>query len=750
MQKHHNLGATLIAMLLFAMLLPSATTPIHATPFSDHVSSTVAAQPFAPCFVTNASNTNAGSLRAKATDPTCSRITFDPVLANATITLTSPITINHALEIAGETKNISISGGGTTRLFAIDAPSGMVQFSNLTFKRGAATSTNGGAISVVFGSTAILTQTQFISNTSSMNGGALAIAYGGTLTMTLSTFDGNSASSGGAVANYGTLAISQGMFKRNHAQSNGGAVANIYGGKASIERSTYSDNTATVYGGAVANNGTLSVMQTTLTSNTALTGGAISNDGMITLNQATFASNQASQRGGGFSNIYGGTSTISASRFEQNKGGFYGGGISNSGSLIVSNTNIITNTALNGAGITNDGSITMTQILIHENRATGNGGGFASLYTSHATFTNATITNNIATIYGGGIANNGTLSVTKSLIKSNKATLGGGLSSDGTLTMSQTTIVTNTASNGGGMVNRSGGIANVYQSMIEQNTATNGGALVNAAAGKLNLTQTNIAQNVATNGTAGIVNEGNVAISTSTIAANSATNGSGGIANASGATTDVLQSTISGNRTTGNGGGLTNALTGTLTIRLSTISGNVANNEGGAIANSGTLTVTHSTITRNTAARGGGIANIYGASVALSVSILAQNTGLAADIHNQSVVVSQGYNLIGSNETVTTTFSITNTNHDLVGTAANPLDPKLGALQNNGGLTQTHLPLSGSPSIDAGPASSPFAYDQRGMGFPRKSGANVDIGAVEVQVVPPRYTIYLPLIQKNN
>ncbi|MBP8252202.1 MAG: hypothetical protein KAX40_07535 [Herpetosiphon sp.] len=31
-----------------------------------------------------------------------------------------------------------------------------------------------------------------------------------------------------------------------------------------------------------------------------------------------------------------------------------------------------------------------------------------------------------------------------------------------------------------------------------------------------------------------------------------------------------------------------------------------------------------------------------------------------------------------------------------------------------------------------------------------KVGTKVDIGAVEVQVVPPRYTIYLPLIQKNN
>jgi len=85
--------------------------------------------------------------------------------------------------------------------------------------------------------------------------------------------------------------------------------------------------------------------------------------------------------------------------------------------------------------------------------------------------------------------------------------------------------------------------------------------------------------------------------------------------------------------------------------------------------------------------------------------------------------------------------TITSQGHNLIGTATAPTDfpgtgdvtgvtnPQLGALQNNGGPTQTRLPAAGSPAIDTGPASSSFTTDQRG--FVRLAGANVDKGAVE-------------------
>jgi len=64
------------------------------------------------------------------------------------------------------------------------------------------------------------------------------------------------------------------------------------------------------------------------------------------------------------------------------------------------------------------------------------------------------------------------------------------------------------------------------------------------------------------------------------------------------------------------------------------------------------------------------------------------------------------------------------TNGNLIGTSATPLDPKLGPLQDNGGLTMTHALLEDSPAIDAGntalavdASNNPLMTDQRGQGF---------------------------------
>jgi hypothetical protein len=64
---------------------------------------------------------------------------------------------------------------------------------------------------------------------------------------------------------------------------------------------------------------------------------------------------------------------------------------------------------------------------------------------------------------------------------------------------------------------------------------------------------------------------------------------------------------------------------------------------------------------------------------------------------------------------------------DLPGT-----DPLLGPLADNGGPSETHALLPGSPAIDAGPPTCE-ATDQRGV--PRPQEAACDIGAYERQ--PP-------------
>jgi hypothetical protein len=158
----------------------------------------------------------------------------------------------------------------------------------------------------------------------------------------------------------------------------------------------------------------------------------------------------------------------------------------------------------------------------------------------------------------------------------------------------------NTASSGGGIYNE--GTLTVNNSTLSGNAATNGGGISNFD-GTLTVTVSTISGNTAING-GGISNfDGTLTVSNSTLSGNAAAVG-GGISNTG--TLTVNNSTLSGNAAT-NGGGISN--TGTLTVNNSTLSGNAATNGGGIYNFDGTLTVTVSTISDNTATNGGGIYN---------------------------------------------------------------------------------------------------------------------------------------------
>jgi hypothetical protein len=74
-------------------------------------------------------------------------------------------------------------------------------------------------------------------------------------------------------------------------------------------------------------------------------------------------------------------------------------------------------------------------------------------------------------------------------------------------------------------------------------------------------------------------------------------------------------------------------------------------------------------------------------------------------------------------------------NGNLVGTAANPIDPKLRPLDFYGGPTRTIALLADSPAIDAGLNPDGLTADQRGFG-PRAVNGTADIGAFEFDAVP--------------
>jgi hypothetical protein len=232
----------------------------------------------------------------------------------------------------------------------------------------------------------------------------------------------------------------------------------------------------------------------------------------------------------------------------------------------------------------------------------------------------------------------------------------------------------------------------------------------------------------------GVKNYFFLTILNSTLSGNSADEDGGGISSGTfkspGGVT-VINSTISGNSTSSGGGGIAIQYGG-LTLVNSTLSGNSAGDEGGGIANyTGGVQVANSTFSGNSAASGGGIYNVagqFGGTIEISNTIF--NAGALGEniFNNGGRVTSHGYNLSSDDGGGVLTGP-----GDQINT-----DPLLGPLQDNGGPTLTHLPMPGSPAIDAGdPNFTPPPYrDQRGPCFHRVFGRRIDIGSVETQPRP--------------
>jgi len=206
---------------------------------------------------------------------------------------------------------------------------------------------------------------------------------------------------------------------------------------------------------------------------------------------------------------------------------------------------------------------------------------------------------------------------------------------------------------------------------------------------------------------------------------------------------------LNGNAGSGFGGGVKVDGGGTLTLTNCYLSGNSAT-YGGGLANNGTLTVSASTLSANIATNNGGaIYNDAGAMLLLNNSTLSGNS--AGGVNNYGTLAMTNTIVAGNNAQVDPNI-YTDTSGYFVG--VNNLinsSPLLAPLDNYGGPTPTMPPLHGSPAIDAGRDSITnfLATDQRG--YPRQSGAHVDIGAAEFQVVSAANVPVLmnPVVQAN-
>ncbi|NTU84414.1 MAG: hypothetical protein HGA45_34465 [Chloroflexales bacterium] len=263
---------------------------------------------------------------------------------------------------------------------------------------------------------------------------------------------------------------------------------------------------------------------------------------------------------------------------------------------------------------------------------------------------------------GAGIANFGSLEMTRTAVLSNTGLIGAGLSNAGELRLVDSEIAANSGFFGGGLANY--GTAALVGGEMRGNVALIGGGAANF--GDLLLTGTSVAGNVAIIG-AGIANFGVL---------------------------NVINCVLMSNRAHVDGGALINSPQATVSLRHVTVAGNSASGEDAS----------------------GGLSNVGGL-VSLVNTLLAANSGLGgAQADCGGPIQSEGHNLIET----TSGCTLTAGPGDLLDIPAGLSlpqhgDPDLAAL----------VPGPGSPAIDAGLPAACAADDQRGVARPQGQGCDI-------------------------
>lgn len=228
-----------------------------------------------------------------------------------------------------------------------------------------------------------------------------------------------------------------------------------------------------------------------------------------------------------------------------------GGGIRNLGTLTLNNSSVRSNTVcslvggeVSGGGIENFSRVELDNSDVSKNKVGvggscgfGFGGGISSNGPSaFVTLTGSTVSENIASINGGGIENfGGTLELRNSTVDSNVAGFGGGILNDprgglggntAIARLSRSTVSRNESRFFGGAATGGGGITNfpeatlgLRNSTVSSNIGGPAGGFDNG--GTLTLNNVTITANSATpGGVSGIRNEGRATISNTIIAEN--------------------------------------------------------------------------------------------------------------------------------------------------------------------------------------------------------------------------------------
>ncbi len=578
----------------------------------------------------------------------------------------------------------------------------------------------------------------------------MQVESGGTATLTDSILAGNSSQGGGAINDNGGLTLIDCTIADNTATTSGGGLQVESGGMATLTDSTLSGNSSE-YGGAINDNGGLTLIDCTLADNTAdQAGGLRFYSGTAAVNGGTIADNTASTAGGGlFDQI--GTLTVGDTIIAGNTSP---SGPDVDGSVTSEGHNLLGNTSGMSGAIGSD----LTGMAADLGPLAYNGGPTETL--ALLTGSPAIDAGNNALIPSGQIDDqrgpgydrivNGTVDIGAFEVQPVYTVTDlrdtAGSSSDVTLRYAITQADANPNSTIDFGVTGTIALASALPDLIANVAITGPGAtsLTIQGGGPSSRYSYSIL----------VVDAGVTAsLSGLTISGGSATVGAGLEVKG---TVTVTDCTIADNTATTSGGGLQVESGGTATLTDSTLSGN-SSAYGGAINDNGGLTLIDCTLADNTADQAGGL-RFYSGTAAVNGGTIADNTASIAGggLFDQIGTLTVGDTIIAGNTSPSgpdVDGSVTSEGHNLLGNTSGMsgaigsdltgMAADLGPLAYNGGPTETLALLLGSPAIDAGNNAlipSGQIDDQRGPGYARIVNGTVDIGAYELRL----YTVTDP------
>ncbi|MBN1909403.1 MAG: right-handed parallel beta-helix repeat-containing protein [Pirellulales bacterium] len=244
-----------------------------------------------------------------------------------------------------------------------------------------------------------------------------------------------------------------------------------------VTDSSFSHNDSSGIGGI----GTVTVTNCTFTKNTCRNGaGILVHDATLTVTNCVLSDNSATVYGGAITGTLS-TVTVLGSTLSGNLAGEDGGAIScNSSTLTVANSTLSGNAAEGyGGGIDSFGSgeVTVRDCTI-EDCSAGSGAGIYSTNSVSTTITRAVFSRNSGSV-GGGIRcdTSGTTTIVDSAFLANSARRGGGIDNAGVLTITNCTLSGNSVEGYGGALFHDSGTLTIVNCTLSENSAGSGGGI---------------------------------------------------------------------------------------------------------------------------------------------------------------------------------------------------------------------------------------------------------------------------------